>query len=91
MASFYAESRRLPVFDARPRLRKRRGTRMTKRAARVIGLAAVASALGTVGLADAQTLVIHVRDYAQISKAELADARKEVTKIYERSGVHAVW
>jgi hypothetical protein len=67
------------------------GTAMAKQAAKVIGLAVATGVLGTVRLAAAQTLVLHVIDYAHVSRSELAEAEKEATQIYERSGVRTTW
>jgi hypothetical protein len=64
---------------------------MAHQTAKVIGLAVAAGVLGTVRLAGAQTLALHVLDYAQVSRSELAEAEKEATQIYERSGVRTTW
>jgi hypothetical protein len=64
---------------------------MTTRGARLIGIAVVAGMLGTVRLAAAQTLIVHVLDHTRVPRSELAEAQKETTQIYERSGVQTLW
>jgi hypothetical protein len=65
---------------------------MARQAATVMGIAVAACVLGNVLPAAAQTIVLHVVNYAHVSRpSDLAAAETEATHIYERSGVRITW